>query len=889
MRYALSTLFALLAVAVPAAAVCPQQVTYDPEVPTWESINGFELGSRQATNDEVVGYMVQLALQSEKVQAGALSETSLRGKALPYVIVSRPLNLGPKRLPATARTMRAIRRAELSRLELVAEAQTSPAIVTVASNVHGNEPSGTDASMRLLYELAARVDCANLSRLKRLLTFILPIQNPDGRELGTRGNAYGFDLNRDWFARTQPETQGKLELLQRYPPIAFVDAHEEAGESFFFPPNSDPIHHEISSQALNAINKTYAPALAAAAARDGFDYVNYSAYDLFFMGYGDTVPTTAFGAAGMTFEKGGESSYPEKTREQFSAQDATVTAAAEDKEALLEQWGVQWLQAKREGRRGELQPNVVLEPGSALRFPVPDIEVFGYFIRADRSRGDAARLARRLRSFDVAVYRLSEPAMIKGARRYGEGRFNSEPVPAGTFWIPMDQPQKHWIQALLGEDPYVPFPYFYDVASWSNPLLMGLEGGMALRRNKLPIEPWRGGSLGGVHGPGPAWNFDDDSVEAVGLISDLLQAGARVIRSRTWAIATDIGRSRLARLARRRDVVLRTFDASPPPRHAVDLELPYIAILNDQDASARSANFAEYAAAERLGLQNQVGLLRSSEMSELEGEGFTAVVVPDQAHSLDAAGLKEIARFVRRGGRYVGIGRTGLNVAQAAGLTLAHERVPPLDFQVPGASFRMSVDPSEPVGFGFKEESWLFNLGDPLLLAHEPTGTVAARYPGGDRFFVAGYTEGEDTVRGSPVAITQEIGDGQSIIFSFDPNFRGYTESTMRMFGNALLYPVAGQGAIGGFRMGIRPGLLARAVDDEPEAVIRVPLAAEAVLRVAARAAGVPEGARITRDLRGVSLRVPTPPDDEPEWAPLVLERLERAGARPSLVVLRGG
>ena len=47
-------------------------------------------------------------------------------------------------------------------------------------------------------------------------------------------------------------------------------------------------------------------------------------------------------------------------------------------------------------------------------------------------------------------------------------------MPAGAYWIPMDQPQKHWIQATLGEDPYVPFPYFYDVSSWSNPLLMGM-------------------------------------------------------------------------------------------------------------------------------------------------------------------------------------------------------------------------------------------------------------------------------------------------------------------------------------------------------------------------------------------------------------------------------
>ncbi|GGO02579.1 hypothetical protein GCM10010116_04990 [Microbispora rosea subsp. aerata] len=48
-------------------------------------------------------------------------------------------------------------------------------------------------------------------------------------------------------------------------------------------------------------------------------------------------------------------------------------------------------------------------------------------------------------------------------------------VPEGAYWIPMNQPQKHWIQAVMGEDPYVPFPYFYDVSSWSNPLLAGVN------------------------------------------------------------------------------------------------------------------------------------------------------------------------------------------------------------------------------------------------------------------------------------------------------------------------------------------------------------------------------------------------------------------------------
>ena len=48
-------------------------------------------------------------------------------------------------------------------------------------------------------------------------------------------------------------------------------------------------------------------------------------------------------------------------------------------------------------------------------------------------------------------------------------------LPAGTYWIPLEQPQKRWVQAALGEDGYASVPYFYDVAAWSEPLAGSLD------------------------------------------------------------------------------------------------------------------------------------------------------------------------------------------------------------------------------------------------------------------------------------------------------------------------------------------------------------------------------------------------------------------------------
>jgi hypothetical protein len=73
--------------------------------------------------------------------------------------------------------------------------------------------------------------------------------------------------------------------------------------TYFFPPNADPIYHEITDQSIKWINGLYGAALAEEFDRRAIPYFNRDVYDLFYMGYRDTVPSTGFIADGMTFEK----------------------------------------------------------------------------------------------------------------------------------------------------------------------------------------------------------------------------------------------------------------------------------------------------------------------------------------------------------------------------------------------------------------------------------------------------------------------------------------------------------------------------------------------------------------------------------------------------------
>jgi hypothetical protein len=151
-------------------------------------------------------------------------------------------------------------------------------------------------------------------------------------------------------------------------------------------------------------------------------------------------------------------------------------AALHRPELLVEQHDA-YVDAVREGQRGVLQANVIQAPGSTQIADVPALRIRHYFVlRSPEHAYEQAVLVRRLQRMDVQVYRLDEQLTVPDYRPY-VGRVGERTLPAGTYWIPMAQPQKHWIQAMLSRDTYVPVRKTYDITGWSGPLLMNLDGG----------------------------------------------------------------------------------------------------------------------------------------------------------------------------------------------------------------------------------------------------------------------------------------------------------------------------------------------------------------------------------------------------------------------------
>ena len=729
----------LTVVAAPATAQTTEQcdpwsASFRGEVPTAQEVIGIELGARDVTTAESDAYLLAVDRASARVTSG-VAATSVQGRPLRYAIVGRAANVTAKGLERVRRSAAALMDPRTPATEAARIAGQDPAILWIAGNVHGGEESGTDAALRVLHELADRDDCAASRILDEVVVVILPTQNPDGREADTRRNAYGFDMNRDWFARTQPETDGKVEMLRRYPPVLFIDAHEMGNSAgYFFPPNADPIYHEIADEAVGWINDLYGAAMQDEFDARGIPYFNYDVYDLFYAGYGDTVPANGFGAAGMTFEKTSSHTAERRVFEQYLTQWTSLDQAAANKDAILRDWRRSWVEAAAQGESGVLEPNAVYEPGNEVVQEVPDIRVRHYFLRADEpaKTREVRALVRRLQRMDVEVRRLTASLQVGDYTPYGRDA-RATTLPAGTFWVPMAQRQKHWVQAMLHENTYTPVGYAYDIVAWSNPLLMNVAGGysgaaLAPRSERVSLLPDPG------VGAAPA---DQPEVALYSMSPQFV----RGIESSGW---------------------LRW-------------------LLDRWGVEYREVSAEDIAAG---------GLAGAEVLLVPDGYALKDPAVPSDPYGykdLGPKGRDALVEWVQGGGRYVGW-NDGAVLASALGISSAQFTLADAEgFSTPGSLFRMAADQRSPLAENVGPFAWAMHLGGYIMRSSNPSA-VAFRFPPAtsEDFYMSGEADGEEVLGGTAAVLDEQVGDGRVVSFGFEANFRAFTDGTQRIIHNAM-------------------------------------------------------------------------------------------------------
>jgi hypothetical protein len=174
----------------------------------------------------------------------------------------------------------------------------------------------------------------------------------------------------------------------------------------------------------------------------------------------------------------------------------------------------------------------------------------------------------------------------------------------------------------------------------------------------------------------------------------------------------------------------------------------------------------------------------------------------------------------------------------------------------PGTLIRVTLDPASPLAAGVDPtpESpstldnpptvWVMYVDDDRMTPG--LGATVARFPAEDdpAFHTSGLAIGVDELAGTAAIVDEPVGNGRAIVFSFDPNFRAWSDGTQRLLWNALYGPNPGAAPVA-------PTIKAESVKVRSAAVDRADRAARELPRLgkAIRIVVRPSDAGVTRAL----------------------------------------
>ncbi len=823
--------FSALAQTVPGLEYyLPQGISYNPAIPTPESVIGHQVGEWHVTHDKLVQYMQALAQASNRI---AIED---RGSTFE----GRPLLLLTVTSPANHARLEQIRRQHLALSEAgaaPADLEELPVVVYQGFSVHGNEPSGANAGLAYAYYLAAAQGPEMEDMLEHLVILVDPSFNPDGlqrfaywantnrsmnlnpdpneREYhevwpGGRTNHYWFDVNRDWLPVQLPESRARIRTFHDWLPNILTDHHEMGTNStFFFQPGEPSRVHPLTPKRNQELTAEIGAYHARALNKIGSLYYSEEDYDDYYYGKGSTLPDVN-GSIGILFEQAssrghiqesdnGLLTFPFTIRNQFTTALSTIEAASQMRTKLL-------------GYQREFFHNMRAERGGSK----------GYVFGDAKDAAKAWHLAEILRRHQIEVRPLAGDQTIAG-KTYTKGH---------SYVVPLDQKNPRLIRAMFETRTSFTDSLFYDISAWTFPLAFDLDyaelptlpaTGQALEelpalggsvenrsqyaylfewheyytpkllntilqagvRAKVALEPFRQGGRNFDYGTimVPVQNQDKDPQAIYQLLQEAVAGTGVPVYAAETGITEGI------------DLGSREFEA---------LKAPKVAMLVGNGIPSYEAGEIWHLLDTRYNVQ--LTKIDTDYLGRTDLSRYTDIIVPGLwgSNGISESGAKNLAEWVSEGGTLIAYQNAAnwlkekelmsLNFRKDSTLQAKNIRFDQKgDFfgaQVTGgAIFEARLDRSHPVGWGYRHDKVaLFRDSNIYLDPEKNSFDNPLQYS--DSPLLSGYISEENAklISGSVPFKVSRKGQGRVILFTDNTNFRAFWYGTNKLLMNAIFF-----------------------------------------------------------------------------------------------------
>ena len=673
-------------------------LNYNDAIPSPSSFLGYEHGEKFTFHAHVLDYFEALAEASDRVTLHDYGY-SHEGRRLVYAVITSTQNHA-RIEDIRANNLRLADSSDEGALNLV---EDQPLIHWMSYNVHGNEPSSTEAAMQVSYRLAAAQDAETQAMLDNLVVIIDPCLNPDGRDRytywytsmhstllntnpddlehsepwpGGRTNHYWFDLNRDWVWLVHPESQGRIKAYQEWMPQVHIDYHEQGfNNNYFTHPGTTPRNLNLPD-AYDTWAEAFGKGDAEAFDEYQISYFTRERFDFYYPGYGSSYPSL-MGGIGMLREQGGHSrggravetndgyvlTLRQRIFDHYLNSFAGMKTSLENRSALIRYF------------------RQALTPGSD-----PERRETAYIL-PDLDNAYTHKIVEMMLAHGVEVQRAEQSFTVADARDYWTAEPTRTQFERGSYVIKTDQPRHLFINTIMQRQMAIEDSIMYDMATWSAPMAYNVDASWTervLNVNAIPLaEP--PGESGSIDNPGASYAYviDWKQTDAPKALAHLWELGYNV-RSIQRPFYTEndtlsrgtlivlLGRNReradraaadMEKVAQEAGVHIVGLNSgwtdeglNPASSWSIPLKKPKVAMLVDSPFSSYTSGQLWFLFEEWTDFS--INRIRITDLPGIELDTYDVLLLPGAGSGLsdhlDSSRVHMIKQWVRAGGTLIG-------------------------------------------------------------------------------------------------------------------------------------------------------------------------------------------------------------------------------------------